>query len=169
MVFVLACYGKGEPTGGWSPHELRSIQDFYVRFGLSSAGGVSEVASIGGYVKEYQVDVDPEALRSYGISLAQVMNAIRESNLDIGAQTIEINQIVGAHRREITVQRAKDADRTRSGLQFGVETGQPWAAVVRLIVDFAGTGENLFAHGLRFFDRLGLGRPEQNIGLRGHC
>lgn len=83
---------NGEATGGWSLHELRSIQDFYVRFGLSAAEGVAEVASIGGYVKEYQVDVDPEAMKTYGISLNQVMDAIRGSNLDVGAQTMEINQ-----------------------------------------------------------------------------
>ncbi len=81
----------GNPTGGWDPHELRSIQDFYVRFGLSSAEGVSEVASIGGYVKEYQVDVNPDAMKTYGITLDQVMSAIRNSNLDVGAQTVEIN------------------------------------------------------------------------------
>ena len=79
------------PTGGWNLHELRSIQDFYVRFGVSAAEGVSEVASIGGYVKEYQVDVNPEAMKTYGITLDQVMKAIRQSNLDAGAQTIEIN------------------------------------------------------------------------------
>ncbi|MEZ5040193.1 MAG: efflux RND transporter permease subunit [Saprospiraceae bacterium] len=82
---------EGKPTGGWGLQELRSIQDFYVRFGLSSAEGVSEVASIGGFVKEYQVDVDPDAMKTYGITLEQVMQAIRGSNLDIGAQTIEIN------------------------------------------------------------------------------
>ncbi len=82
---------EGNPTGGWDPHELRSIQDFYVRFGLSAAAGVSEVASIGGYVQEYQIDVDPEAMKSYGITLNQVMQAVKNSNIDIGAQTIEIN------------------------------------------------------------------------------
>lgn len=83
---------SGAATGGWSLHELRSIQDFYVRFGLASAEGVSEVASIGGFVKEYQVDVDPEAMRTYDITLDQVMSAVRNSNLDVGAQTMEINQ-----------------------------------------------------------------------------
>ena len=82
---------NGNATGGWDLQELRSIQDFYVRFGLSSAEGVAEVASIGGFVKEYQVDVDPEALRAYDITLQQVMKALQESNLDIGAQTLEIN------------------------------------------------------------------------------
>ena len=81
----------GNPTGGWDLHELRTIQDFYVRYGLSAAEGVAEVASIGGYVKEYQVDVDPEAMKANNVSLEQVMNAIKNSNIDIGAQTVEIN------------------------------------------------------------------------------
>lgn len=82
---------QGRPTGGWDPQELRSVQDFYVRYGLSTAPGVAEVASIGGYVKEYQVDVDPEAMKAYGITLDQVMQAIKGSNMDVGAQTVEIN------------------------------------------------------------------------------
>jgi len=83
----------GNTTGGWDLHELRSIQDFYVRYGLSTAKGVSEVASVGGFVKEYQVDVDPDKLKAYGVTLQQVMNAIRGSNIDVGAQTMEINQV----------------------------------------------------------------------------
>lgn len=82
----------GNPTGGWDPQDLRSIQDFYVKYGLVAAEGVSEVASIGGFVKEYRVDVDPVAMKAKNITLAQVMKAIKESNLDIGAQTIEINR-----------------------------------------------------------------------------
>ena len=83
---------SGNPTGGWDPQELRSIQDFYIQYGLMSAEGVSEVASIGGYSKEYRVDVNPELLKSKGLSLADVMKAIKGSNIDVGAQTIEINQ-----------------------------------------------------------------------------
>ena len=82
---------EGRPVGGWDPDELRSIQDFYVRYGLAAAGGVSEVASIGGYVREYQVDVDPEKMRVYGVTLDQVMRAVRGSNQDVGAATLEIN------------------------------------------------------------------------------
>lgn len=82
---------EGNPTGGWDLHELRTVQDFYVRYGLSSAEGVAEVASIGGFVKEYQVDVDPDAMKANNISLEEVMEAIKNSNIDIGAQTIEIN------------------------------------------------------------------------------
>src|SRR5690606_17873523 len=67
-------------------------QDYYVKYALSSASGVSEVASIGGYVQEYQVDVNPELMRQYNIGLNQVVKAVKESNQDIGAQTLEINQ-----------------------------------------------------------------------------
>ncbi len=83
----------GKPTGGWDPQELRTIQDFYVKYSLSSASGVSEVASIGGYVKEYQVDVDPNALKAFGVSVMDVMQAVSKSNLDIGAETIELNKV----------------------------------------------------------------------------
>jgi len=83
---------KGNVTGGWDLHELRSIQDYYVKYALSSASGVSEVASIGGYVQEYQVDVNPELMRQYNIELHHIVKAVKQSNKDIGAQTIEINQ-----------------------------------------------------------------------------
>lgn len=83
----------GQTTGGWDLHELRSIQDFYVKYALSGAEGVSEVASVGGYVKEYQVDMDPEAMKYYDISLPQMIQAIRQTNQDVGAQTMEINQV----------------------------------------------------------------------------
>ncbi len=82
---------NGNVTGGWDLQELRSIQDYYVKYALSSASGVSEVASIGGYVQEYQVDVNPELMRQYNIGLHHVVKAVKESNKDIGAQTIEIN------------------------------------------------------------------------------
>ena len=81
----------GNVTGGWDLHELRTVQDFYVKNALQSSGGVSEVASIGGFVKEYQIDVNPDKMKAYGITLNQVMKATKESNLDIGAQTLEIN------------------------------------------------------------------------------
>ena len=83
---------KGNVTGGWDLQELRSIQDYYVKYALSGASGVSEVASIGGYVQEYQVDVNPEKMRQYKISLSQIVKAVKESNQDIGAQTLEINR-----------------------------------------------------------------------------
>lgn len=82
----------GKPTGGWNPDELRTIQDYYVKYGLSAAEGVSEVASIGGFVKEYQVEISPEAMKAYNVTVMDVMNAVQKSNLDIGAETIEMNK-----------------------------------------------------------------------------
>lgn len=83
----------GKPNGGWNPQELRTIQDFYVKYGLSTAEGVSEVASVGGFIKEYQVDLNPEALKAFSVSVMDVMNAVRKSNLDIGAETMELNNV----------------------------------------------------------------------------
>ncbi|MCT4644979.1 MAG: efflux RND transporter permease subunit, partial [Carboxylicivirga sp.] len=82
----------GNPAGGWDPHELRTIQDFYVRYSLTSAKGVAEVASIGGFVKEYQVDIDPYAMKAHNVTIAQIMSAVKSSNLDIGTRTIEFNR-----------------------------------------------------------------------------
>jgi len=83
---------NGNVTGGWDLQELRSIQDYYIKYSLASSQGVSEVASIGGYIQEYQVDVNPELMRQYDIELREVVRAVKESNKDIGAQTLEINQ-----------------------------------------------------------------------------
>ncbi|MGF1465436.1 MAG: efflux RND transporter permease subunit [Sandaracinaceae bacterium] len=84
---------EGRTVGGWDLHELRSVQDWVVRYALQAVEGVSEVSSIGGYVQEVQVDVDPDALRGHGVSLAEVAAAVRESNLDVGARTLEINRV----------------------------------------------------------------------------
>ena len=83
----------GKPNGGWNPQELRSIQDFYVKYGLTTAEGVSEVASVGGFIKEYQIDLNPEALKAFRVSVMDVMNAVRKSNLEIGAETMELNNV----------------------------------------------------------------------------
>jgi Cu(I)/Ag(I) efflux system membrane protein CusA/SilA len=82
----------GRPAGGWNPEELRTVQDFYVKYSLSAVAGVSEVASVGGFVKEYQVEINPDAMRAYNVSVMEVMNAVQKSNLDIGAETIELNK-----------------------------------------------------------------------------
>ena len=82
----------GNPTGGWDLHEIRTVQDFYVKYGLNATEGVSEVASIGGFVQEYQIDVNPDALKAYDIPLHRVMQAVQKSNKDVGAKTIEINK-----------------------------------------------------------------------------
>ncbi|MBI5572246.1 MAG: efflux RND transporter permease subunit [Desulfomonile tiedjei] len=77
---------------GFGLDELRTIQDYYVRYYLLSAGGVSEVASVGGYVKEYQIDINPDAMRAHNITLPEVFTAVKLSNLDVAAGTIEINR-----------------------------------------------------------------------------
>ncbi|MEC5129541.1 efflux RND transporter permease subunit [Verrucomicrobiales bacterium BCK34] len=83
----------GNPAGGWDPQELRSIQDFYVRYALQSTDGVAEVASVGGFLKEYQIDVNPDAMRAFGVTLEQIFKAVKDANLDVGARTIEINRM----------------------------------------------------------------------------
>ena len=84
---------QGNVTGGWDLHELRTIQDFYVKLGLSGTTGVAEVASVGGFVQEYQIDVNPDALKAFNIGIDQVMMAVKNSNRDIGAKTLEINKV----------------------------------------------------------------------------
>ncbi|MCJ7728339.1 MAG: efflux RND transporter permease subunit, partial [Sedimentisphaerales bacterium] len=83
----------GNVTGGWDLEELRTIQDWQVRPALRSSLGVSEVASAGGFVREYQVDVDPDAMRAYNVTIEDVFDAVRQSNIDVGAQTIELNRV----------------------------------------------------------------------------
>ncbi|RMD51807.1 MAG: efflux RND transporter permease subunit, partial [Nitrospirae bacterium] len=96
QVFWYTLEGRDEnnnPTGGWDLHELRTVQDWYVKYALLSADGVSEVASVGGFVREYQIDVDPNAMRAYGVTLQDVFMAIKMSNVDVGARTIEVNKV----------------------------------------------------------------------------
>jgi Cu(I)/Ag(I) efflux system membrane protein CusA/SilA len=72
--------------------ELRTIQDWFIRYQLATAGGVAEVAGVGGFVKQYQVVVDPNKLRAYGIPLSKITDAIRASNMDVGGSTIEMTE-----------------------------------------------------------------------------
>jgi Cu(I)/Ag(I) efflux system membrane protein CusA/SilA len=84
---------SGNPAGGWDPDELRTVQDWHVRYSLLSAEGIGEVASVGGFVREYQVDVDPDAMRAYEVGLEDIFKAVKSSNIDVGARTIEINKV----------------------------------------------------------------------------
>ncbi len=78
-----------EPPPGMDLAELRSRQDFFIKYALQSVEGVAEVASIGGYVRQYQIEVDPDQLRYHDIPLRTVIGAVRESNIDVGAKTVE--------------------------------------------------------------------------------
>jgi Cu(I)/Ag(I) efflux system membrane protein CusA/SilA len=72
--------------------ELRSLQDWSLRYGLSRAEGVAEIASVGGFVKQYNVVIDPQRLRSFGLPLSRVRDAIRASNMDVGGRTVELSE-----------------------------------------------------------------------------
>ncbi|NQY66216.1 MAG: efflux RND transporter permease subunit [Flavobacteriales bacterium] len=84
---------KGNTTGGWGLEDLRTAQDYHIKHALMSVEGVAEVASIGGYKKEYQIDVNPLLLERFGISLLQVASAVRNGGKDIGVSTLEINRV----------------------------------------------------------------------------
>ena len=88
QIFWYTVEGKG-----FTLQELRTIQDFYIRYSLQASDGVSEVASIGGFVKEYQIDVNPDRLRYYNISIQKIFMAVKEANIDIGAKTIDVNSV----------------------------------------------------------------------------
>src|SRR6266550_766288 len=77
--------------GGLSQRELRSLQDWYIRYQLNSVPGVAEVASVGGQIQQYQVDVNPDRLRAFGIPMSAVVAAVRESNRNVGGNVIEAN------------------------------------------------------------------------------
>jgi copper/silver efflux system protein len=83
-------YALVDTTGQNDLAQLRSFQDWYLRYWLQSVEGVAEVASVGGFVKQYQVDLDPRRLESYGISVQEVAAAIRRSNNDVGGSVVEI-------------------------------------------------------------------------------
>src|SRR6266699_3091449 len=83
-------YALVDDTGKHDLAELRSIQDWNLRYALASVKGVSEVAPVGGFVKQYQVDLDPNALVAYNIPLRDVVSAIKTSNADVGGKTFEV-------------------------------------------------------------------------------
>lgn len=103
---------KGDLVGGWDLHELRSIQDWQVRYALQSVPGVAEVASVGGHVREYHIDINPEALLANKVTLSQVAAAVRGANLDVGARTLEINQVEYIVRGLGLIKSAQDLEQT---------------------------------------------------------
>lgn len=101
--------------------ELRAIQDWYVRYQLNSVPGVAEVASLGGFVRQYQIDVDPEKLHSYNLTLTTVINAVQGSNRNVGGGNIEVSGREYTLRGLGLVQNLDDLKRT----QVGYFQGQP--------------------------------------------
>ena len=106
-VFWYTVEGKGYDLG-----TLRAIQDWYVRYKLSSVEGVAEVASIGGYVKQYQVDVNPNSLRAYNLTVSDVVNAIQRSNNEVGGKILEVNDAEYFVRGQGYIKSKEDVENT---------------------------------------------------------
>ena len=85
-------YALEDTSGKLDLAQLRSVQDWYLRYALTSVPGVSEVATVGGFEKQYQVDIDPARLLAYGIPVTRVMSAIQSANNDVGAMTMELSE-----------------------------------------------------------------------------
>ncbi|MBW7932654.1 MAG: efflux RND transporter permease subunit, partial [Gemmatimonadaceae bacterium] len=85
-------YVLEDTTGRLNLAELRSLQDWYLRYALTAVPGVSEVASVGGFEKQYQVDIDPAKLLAFGIPVTRVMGALQNANNDVGAMTMELSE-----------------------------------------------------------------------------
>src|ERR1043166_4756992 len=83
-------YALVDQTGKHDLAALRSFQDWHLRYALESVKGVAEVASVGGFVKQYQVDLDPNKLVAHGVALADVVGKIRASNNDVGGKIFEV-------------------------------------------------------------------------------
>ncbi len=131
-------YALVDTSGKHDLADLRTYQDFTLRYALSSVPGVAEVASIGGYQKQYQVEVDPDKLRAYNISIGDVTRAIRASNNDVGGRVIEmsgreyyvrgrgyINDLDALRQVEYRQRWRRDADFTRQRRQDRLRPGYP--------------------------------------------
>ncbi|MHC5036502.1 MAG: efflux RND transporter permease subunit [Planctomycetota bacterium] len=105
--------------------ELRSIQDWLVRYQLNAVEGVSEVASVGGYVKQYQIDVDPDRMRAHGVKLAEIIAAVKRSNLDVGAKVVQDSGMEFLIRGVGFIQSVEDVEdivvRARDGVPINVK------------------------------------------------
>jgi len=115
QIFWYTVEGKGYDLA-----QLRSIQDWYIRYQLTAVPGVAEVGSVGGFVKEYQVDIDPNRLVAYNIRTADVFNAIRSSNIDVGAKVIEKSQMEYVLRGLGFIKSIKDIENIAVGSHNGV-------------------------------------------------
>jgi copper/silver efflux system protein len=85
-------YALEDTTGRMDLAQLRGVQDWYLRYALTAVPGVAEVASIGGFEKQYQVDLDPARLQAYGVPITRVMTAIQNANADVGAMVVELSE-----------------------------------------------------------------------------
>ena len=103
-----------------SLRELRTLQDWFIRYQLNAVPGVAEVASVGGHVQQYQIDVDPNRLRASKLSLGQVVEAVRRSNLNVGGNVIEANGAWSIVRGVGLIQSVEDVEQIVIGSVKGV-------------------------------------------------
>jgi copper/silver efflux system protein len=117
---------------GRSLRELRSIQDWFIRYQLNAVPGVAEVASVGGTVQQYQIDVDPDRLRAYGVPLSAVVSAIRESNRNVGGNVLEANGAWAVVRGVGLVASLEDLENVVIGASAGVPVYVRQVGTVRI-------------------------------------
>jgi Cu(I)/Ag(I) efflux system membrane protein CusA/SilA len=115
-----------------SLRELRSLQDWFIRYQLNSVPGVAEVASVGGHVQQYQIDVDPNRLRAYNIPISAVVSAVRDSNLNVGGNVLESNGAWLIVRGVGLIQSVDDVKRIVVGASNGVPVYVEQVADVQL-------------------------------------
>jgi len=131
QVFWYTVEGKG-----YSIDKLRSLQDWFIRYQLNSVEGVSEVASIGGFVKQYQIDIDPNKMLAYNVHLGEVMEAVKKSNIDVGAKVIENNAMEYIIRGLGFIKSLEDIENIVLGEFDGVPVTVKNIAVVQLGPEF---------------------------------
>ena len=131
QVFWYTVEGEGYDLG-----ELRSIQDWFIRYQLQAIPGVSEVAGVGGFVKQYQIDVDPNKLLAYNIKLGEVFNSVRSSNVDVGAKVLEENRMEFIIRGVGFIKSVEDVEDIVLGARDGIPIYVKNIATVQLGPDF---------------------------------
>lgn len=122
--------------GGLDLQELRSLQDWYVRYGLASVEGVAEVASVGGFVKQYQINVDPAKVFAYGLKNSEIVMAVENSNQDVGAKVVEMNGMEYLIRGAGFLQSEQDLEKIVVGEREGAPLRLRDVAQITLGPDF---------------------------------
>ncbi|MDH4210364.1 MAG: CusA/CzcA family heavy metal efflux RND transporter [candidate division WOR-3 bacterium] len=128
--------GKELVSSTYDLGELRSIQDWYVRYGLNAVSGVSEVASVGGYVRQYQIDIDPYRLAHYHITALEVINAVKRSNIDVGAKVFETGGVEFIIRGVGFIKKLEDIENIAIAAHEGVPVYVRDIGVVTIGPDF---------------------------------
>ena len=151
--------------------ELRTIQDWYVRYGIAKAEGVAEVASVGGFVKQYSVVIDPRRLQALGIPLAKIREALRASNMDVGGRTVELAETEFAVRGRGYIKSLSDLEEIVVKSDRGVPVLLKDVARVELtpderrgITEMNGEGEVVSGIALQRFGENALARDPQRQG-----